>query len=52
MADGVAKIIQPFPVQSPAEGSVGSSVGQPKFNATHPVGHGVLGVSQLAVDRW
>ena len=51
LADGVVKVVQPLPGQSPVEGSTNISAGQPKFDVIRLVYHRVLDVFQLAIDQ-
>ena len=51
LGHGVAKIIQPLPVQSTVEGGADFSAGQSEFDVIHLVDHRVLVVSQSVCNR-
>ena len=51
LARGVAKLVQPLPIQSPVEGGTDSSTGQLKFDITHLVNQRFLGAFQPEIDQ-
>ena len=51
LAHRVFKVVQPLPVQSPAQGGTDVSTGQSKFDVIHLVNHRVLGAFRSVFGR-